>query len=317
MNTAALSTLPEAFRSRVPRILDESDMPGWEASLSCPALAVRWTGKPGRAPLGAEYLQTHGLEPVEVPWCPEVWSLGEVSRGSVTGLEWVQEQTLMLQSLSSIAAVMALGVRPGHDVLDLCAAPGGKTSLIHRQQQGRGMLIANELSRSRTRRLQALLRRLRIRDIEIRTGPGEALGSTHERCFDRVLADVPCSGEGRFHLSDPATWSRWSESAIRGLARRQVALLESACSTLRPGGELIYATCTMAPEENEQVVDRVLRRARTSMRVLPIDLPLDAARPALGSWEDRTFTPETSRTVRVVAGSGMTPFYMARLQRMD
>ena len=291
-------------------------MAAWEASLACPSLTVRWTGKAERAPRGKEYLESEGFDPQPVSWFDEAWVLGPISRRAVTGLEWIREQTLMLQSLSSIAAVMAMGVEPGQDVLDLCAAPGAKTSLIHRRQQGRGILVANELSRARTRRMDALLRRLRIKDVDIRTGPGETLGGSHERCFDRVLADVPCSGEGRFHLSDSASWSRWSESAIRGLSKRQVALLESACRTLRPGGRVLYATCTMAPEENEQVVDRVLRRGRTPMELLPVELPISGIRPGMRGWGDKEFLPEIDRTVRVVPGTGMTPFYMACLRRI-
>ena len=312
-----LSILPDAFVERTRQILNPTDLVLWEESLIHPALTVRWTGKPERAGLGAEYLKEQGFTPEPVEWCPEAWLLGSVTRRSVTSLEWVAEQTLFLQSLSSMAAVMAMGVEPGHDVLDLCAAPGAKTSLIHRRQAGRGILVANELSRSRVKRMLALLKRLRISDIDILTGPGEMLGKSHEKCFDRVLADVPCSGEGRFHLSDAASWSRWGESSINGLARRQTALLESACRTLRPGGEVIYATCTMAPEENELVVDRVLKKARTPMEVCEIDLPLEAGRPGLTSWKSHECAPELQRTVRVVAGFGMTPFYMARLRRTE
>lgn len=316
MSHPPVTVLPTAFRSRVSRILDASDVAAWEASLACPSLTVRWTGTPEHAARGSEYLTSEGFNPQPVAWFDEAWTLGTVNRRALTALEWVREQKLMLQSRSSIAAVMAMGIEPGHDVLDLCAAPGAKTSLIHRRQGGRGILVANELSRARTRRLDALLRRLHITDVDIMTGPGEALGGTHARCFDRVLADVPCSGEGRFHLSDSASWSQWSESAIRGLAKRQAALLESACRTLRPGGEVLYATCTMAPEENEQVVDRVLRRGRTPMELRAIDLPLDGVRPGLSGWEGTTYCAEIERAVRVVPGTGMTPFFMARLRRL-
>jgi 16S rRNA C967 or C1407 C5-methylase (RsmB/RsmF family) len=312
-----LSMLPDAFVERTRQILSPSDLALWEESLIHPALTVRWTGKPERAHLGSEYLESHGFTPRAIEWCPEAWLLGSGSKLALTSLDWVAAQTLFLQSLSSMAAVMAMGVQPGHDVLDLCAAPGAKTSLIHRRQAGCGILVANELSRSRTRRMLALLKRLCISDIDILTGPGEMLGSTHARCFDRVLADVPCSGEGRFNLSDAASWSRWGASSINGLAKRQVALLEAACRTLRPGGEVVYATCTMSPEENELVVDRVLRKARTPMEVCDIELPIEAARPGLTSWNGHECAPQLQRTVRVVAGFGMTPFYMARLRRTE
>jgi len=287
------------------------------ASAMCPPLAIRWTGDPVSADEGKAALIKVGLSPAQVPWCRNAWSLGRIPRSRVSRLPLVAEQKLFLQSLSSMAAVMAMDVRPGDDVLDLCAAPGAKTSLIRLQQEGQGMLVANELSRARTIRLKTVLARLNVEGVEVLTGPGESIGTTHERCFDRVLADVPCSGEGRFHLSDDATWSRWSEAGIRGLAKRQGALLESACKALRVGGEVLYSTCTLAPEENEGVVDRVLRRGRTSMEVRSIDLPLTTTRPGLQQWRGRTLHPDVARAVRVMGDCETTPFFMVRLRRVE
>ncbi len=317
MPDSLLSQLPSDFLSRLTELLSPEELSAWKVSASCPPLAVRWTGDADACNEACESLVEAGLAPTPVPWCPQAWSLGCIPRSQVSRLPLVAEQKLFLQSLSSMAAVMAMGVRPGDDVLDLCAAPGAKTSLIRRQQNGRGMLLANELSRSRTIRLKTVLAKLSIEGVEVLTGPGESIGSTHERCFDRVLADVPCSGEGRFHLSDASTWSRWSESGIRGLAKRQGALLESACKALRPGGEVLYSTCTMAHEENEGVVDRVLRRGRTLMEVRPIDLPLSSMRPGLQEWRGRTLHPEIARTVRVLGDSETIPFFMARLRRIE
>ncbi len=300
---------------RLDRLLDPSARQAWEQAATQTPLSVRWTGQPGDEQAGADYLRSHGFQPQPIAWACDAWSLPGVARKSLTGLPWVRSQRLFLQSASSIAAVQAMGVRPGHDVLDLCAAPGAKTSLIHRRQCGRGILVANELSRARSVRLRALLARLGIADVEGLTGPGEQIGRSHARCFDRVLADVPCSGEGRFHLSDEATWSRWSESAIRRLSRRQTALLRAACQACRPGGEVLYATCTMAPEENEQVVERVMSKADPPVELLPVELDLPESRPGLQSWDDVEFQSDLTHTVRIVASETMTPFFMARLRR--
>ena len=317
MNVPPITVLPEAFLDRAYRVLGSDDVADWEGSLQRVSIALRWTGDRDEVEDASAYLKQHEIPAEPVPWYREAWRIGDVPRRSVTALEWVKRQTLFLQSLSSMAAVMALDVRPGHDVLDLCAAPGGKTSLIHRLQQGQGILVANELSRARTKRMTALLTRLGIDDVDIQTRAGESFGGGYERCFDRVLADVPCSGEGRFHLADAASWSRWSESAIRGLSKRQVGLLESACRTLRLGGRVLYSTCTMAPEENELVIDRVLRRMRTPMKVHPIALHTESFRPGLAGWEDTEYLADVQQTVRVVPGSGMTPFFLACLERVE
>lgn len=317
MNTIDLNCLPPAFLQRVDELLSTDERAQWEASLRSRPLSVRWTGPSEDVASGRDYLVEHGLSPQVVPWCSDAWSFAAGSHALLTSLPWVERQTLFMQSLSSIAAVEAMGIEPGHDVLDVCAAPGAKTSLIRRRQGDRGILIANELSRVRSRRMHSLLKRLGVANVEVITRPGEQLGSSHERCFDRVLVDVPCSGEGRIHPSNPASWSRWSESAIRGLARRQESLLESACRAARPGGVILYATCTMAPEENEGVIDRVLRRARTPIELVDIGLPLVESRPGMTEWRGTTFAKDVGRAVRIIGSDTMTPFFMARIQRVD
>ena len=278
-------------------------------------MSVRWTGPREDVERGRAYLSSMEFEPAPVPWMPEAWSVGRCTRRRLSEVPWVTQQRLFMQSLSSMAAVMAMDIQPGHDVLDLCAAPGAKTSLIHRLQRGKGMLIANELSRARTTRLNAVLDRLECEGVEVMTGAGERLGGTHAACFDRVLADVPCSGEARFHLSNPSTWKRWSVSSITGLAKRQGALLESACRCARPGGEVLYATCTMAPEENELVVDRVLARSSVPMELLPISLPLPNRRTPVTAWDGAMAVQDLAHCARLVSDETMTPFFMARLRR--
>ncbi|MDP7028695.1 MAG: RsmB/NOP family class I SAM-dependent RNA methyltransferase [Phycisphaerales bacterium] len=316
MTEPDLNQLPAAFLKRLELLLDPPARAAWQRAAARLPMSVRWTGPPGQESRGADYLKEHGFDPHPIGWAPDAWTLPGAARRSVTGLDWVRSQQLFVQSASSMAAVQALGVQPGHDVLDLCAAPGAKTSLIHRRQEGRGILVANELSRARSRRLHALLSRLDITGVEILVGGGEHLGRSHARCFDRVLADVPCSGEGRFHLSDQATWSNWSESSIRGLSRRQTALLQSACHACRPGGEVLYATCTMAPEENEQVIDRVLSKADPHVELLPVDMDIPGRRPGLQSWGGVEFSNDLSHAVRIQANEIMTPFFMARLRKV-
>ena len=315
MSVSPLSQLPEAFLRRTRAWLSPPDFDAWCASVERPPLAVRWTGASEATAEGRSYLLEQGLEIEDVPWLPEAWSLGQISRETVSRLPMVADQLLFMQSLSSMACVMAVGVEAGHDVLDLCAAPGAKTSLLRRMQQGSGILVANDLSRRRMARLRSLLEGLDIQGVDVRTGPGEMMGRDFAGCFDRVLVDVPCSSEGRFSLSDPSTWANWSEGVIRGLARRQEALLESACATARRGGEVLYATCTMAPEENERVVDRVLRRGRVGMELIPIDLEIDSARPGLMEWGSESFLPEIRHTRRILGTSTTTPFFMAKLRR--
>ena len=214
-----------------------------------------------------------------------------------------------------MAAVVALDVQPGLDVLDCCAAPGGKTALVRMKQDGQGILVANDLSRNRIRKMERVLERLGVTGVDLHQQAAETLGGSHEACFDRVLLDAPCSGEGLFQVSLPSTWADWETGKIRRLARLQKRLLRSALQTLRPGGVLVYSTCTLAPEENELVLADVLGRPPVPVVVEPIDLPCAGRRPGITSW-DGTMLPEWTRhVIRIVPEGDMSPFFLARLRR--
>ena len=162
-----------------------------------------------------------------------------------------------MQEPSALSAVTALAPRPGERVLDLCAAPGGKSTQIAAALQGRGLLWCNEYVRERARALMQNLERCGVRGAVISSCDVTLLCSGLAERFDAVLADAPCSGEGMFR-KEPAALARWSEENIRLCAVRQTEILDAAAGAVRPGGRLLYSTCTFAPEENELAVCRFL-----------------------------------------------------------
>lgn len=315
-----MSQLPDAFLRRSAEILSPPDFQAMRASQQSPPVSVRWTGPADQVGEAQSYLSRHDIDATAVDWHVESWQVAAQDRQAMLALPWVIRQRLFPQSLSSIAAVLGMDVRPGMDVLDLCAAPGGKTSLIRREQHGQGVLVANELSRARAARLSKLLSTHELTGVDVQIADGRTLGSRMARCFDCILADVPCSGEGRFVDGQPARWASWSEGTIKGLARRQISLLDSACQCLRIGGSVLYATCTMAPEENEGVIHRLLTkvcaRRGIEMEAEPITLSLPQKRPARTSWKGVTYHSDVSHAIRIVAGGGMTPFFLAKLRRL-
>lgn len=162
-----------------------------------------------------------------------------------------------LQEPSAMAPIAALNVKPGMRVLDLCAAPGGKSGGIAARMQGKGLLIANEVVPGRAKTLRYTLERLGVCNAAITSARPEALCGALAGYFDAVLVDAPCSGEGMFR-KDPAAIAEWSLAHVLACAERQKAILESAAPALRPGGTLVYSTCTFAPEENEGVIEAFL-----------------------------------------------------------
>lgn len=168
-----------------------------------------------------------------------------------------------LMDPGSVLAAGSLGVARDDRVLDLCAAPGGKGLILAEAVGESGRLVLNEPSRRRRFKLMQVLRDYlpeRVRErVEVAGRDGAKWGVRDPGAFDRVLADVPCSGE-RHLLGDRGEMRRWTPARTRQLARRQYALLASAWLALRPGGRLVYATCSISPLENDAVVGRLVRR---------------------------------------------------------
>ena len=311
-------TMPEAFGRRLHRIVGAESTACILARISSPRpLAVRVHGDDADVRSVLEELDAGGFLPSPVEWCPRAFLLGGGDRSTVQELDSFRSGRLWIQSLSSMSAVTALEVQSGHDVLDLCAAPGSKTSMIGAAQHGQGILVANDRSRQRLFKLRATLERFGLDRVEITCAPGESYGASHPDCFDRVLVDAPCSGEGMLHESDPAGLSQWSEGRIRRLARQQGGLLTAGLRTLRPGGRCIYSTCTYAPEENEVVVDRVLRKMGDEFELEAIPCAMPQGMPGLTEWNDRSLRADMTHCLRLLPGidPGLTGFFIARIRR--
>lgn len=167
------------------------------------------------------------------------------------GLFYMQEPSAQLPA-------SLLDLQPGEAVLDLCAAPGGKSGQIAAYLQNTGLLVANEIVPSRATVLQRTLERLGARNAIVTSMRPDALCQALAGGFDAILADAPCSGEGMFRR-EPQAVCDWSEAHVAACAGRQRAILDSAALALRPGGRLVYSTCTFSPEENEQTVEAFLQ----------------------------------------------------------
>ncbi|MFC4075688.1 RsmF rRNA methyltransferase first C-terminal domain-containing protein [Salinithrix halophila] len=162
-----------------------------------------------------------------------------------------------IQDPSAMSPVETLDPRPEERVLDLCAAPGGKTTQLAAKMEGRGVLVANEISRERRKALVENLERCGVKNAIVLGEHPAHLTARFTGWFDRILIDAPCSGEGMFR-KDPETMERWSIRSTESAADLQLEILEAAAPMLKPGGRLTYSTCTFNPRENEGVLDRFL-----------------------------------------------------------
>lgn len=311
--------MPDSFTDRLRDIAGPEGCTRILRSIITPRpLSIRIQGDDGVRREVISELETGGFRPEAVSWCPEAFRLHGGDRSSVQETESYRSGHLWIQSLSSMAAVSALSITPGDDVLDLCAAPGSKTSMIAHMQAGEGILVANDRSRQRLFKLRANLRQLGVSGVEITCLSGATYGSSHAECFDRVLVDAPCSGEGMLHATDVKGLAEWSEGRIRRLARQQAGLLASGLKALRPGGCCVYSTCTYAPEENEVLVDRVLAKLGDRFSIDPLPAELPRGDQGIVRWKDRDLHPSLSRALRLLPedGQGLRGFFMIRIRRI-
>lgn len=164
-----------------------------------------------------------------------------------------------IQEPSAMAPAQLLEAAPGERILDLCAAPGGKSTQIAAMMQGEGLLICNEIHPARAKILSENVERMGIRNAMVTNETPGRLAEVFPGFFDRILVDAPCSGEGMFRKNGEAC-GEWSPQNVQLCADRQDEILDRAAQMLRPGGRLVYSTCTFAPAENEGSVSRFLKR---------------------------------------------------------
>ena len=240
--------LPEAFLERMKKQLGPQ-YPAYLDSLERPrAVAMRFN------PLKGEPVQLPFVQQ-PVPWEPMGYYYDPDSR---PGLHPYHEAGVYyLQEASAMAPVVLLDPQPGERICDLCAAPGGKSTQIAGRLMGQGFLLCNEINPKRAKILSRNVERLGIANGLVTNEHPAVLAERFDGFFDRVLIDAPCSGEGMFRKEEAAI-TDWSVETVEMCANRQREILHSGARLVRPGGRLVYSTCTFAPEENEETVEAFL-----------------------------------------------------------
>ena len=248
-----INNLPKAYIDQMKRLLGEAGFFAYEKSLCEPvtrALRVNLLTRPD----GTLPCQIEGVGEA-VPWAKGCYFVTGDAR---PGLSPLHEGGLFyLQEPSALSAVSVLNPKPYERVLDLCAAPGGKSTQIAGLMQGKGLLVCNEPVSSRAQILSRNIERMGVRNAVVTSALPAQLAPHFEAFFDRILVDAPCSGEGMFRRQ-PEARDEWSENSPRGCADRQMEILEEAAKMLIPGGAMVYSTCTFNDTENEGVLARFL-----------------------------------------------------------
>ena len=246
--------LPEKFIQRMSQTLS-GDLEDFLASYDKPPVRGVRANLLKTSPEELKSLLTYKIERSKI--LEEGFVLNESADGigndpyHIAGLFYIQEP-------SAMAPIAAAEIKPGMRVLDICAAPGGKSGGIAARMHGEGLLVANEIVPSRAKILGFTLERLGVTNAAVTCAHPDALCEALPEYFDRVIVDAPCSGEGMFRKDEGAI-AEWSEEHVISCAQRQRAILKSAYKALRPGGKLIYSTCTFSREENEDNIEWFLK----------------------------------------------------------
>ena len=237
--------LPEAFLNRIRQQLGD-EFPLYLKSIGEKSLrGVRIN--PYKRPPDSFFTETEGL----VSWASEAFYLKYESKAGTTVAH--EAGAFYLQEPSAMIPASVMNARPGEKILDLCAAPGGKSTQMAADMKGEGLLVCNEPVAKRAVVLSRNIERMGIPNAVVTNAWPEKLAEKWPDGFDGVLVDAPCSGEGMFRRH-PETRSEWSPEKASGCAGRQTEILEAAAGLVRAGGRIVYSTCTMNPEENEVII---------------------------------------------------------------
>ncbi len=223
-----------------------------------------------------------------------------------------------VQEVSSMLPLFALKPEKDEIVLDLCASPGSKTTQAAAMMENQGTIIANEVNLGRIRILSSNLDKCAVTNVIVTRKDGVRLCKTlNEKTnlkFDKILVDAPCSGEGTLRKS-PKTFLMWNKKVIKNLSGIQKRLAVEALKVLKVGGEMIYSTCTLAPEEDEEVVDFLIKNF--DIEILPLNLPLKT-RCGICEWEDKKYSEELEKACRLYPQDNNTDgFFLCKIRKLS
>ncbi len=253
-------------------------------------------------------LKENAIKFDRVPWYNDALVIKNANEKELQKLDIYEEGKIYLQSLSSMVPPIVLKPKPGEKVLDLTAAPGSKTTQIAAMMQNSGYILANELDALRCERLKFNVEKQGAKIIEINNGRGESIGKKYEEYFDKVLLDAPCSGEGRFLANDPKTYRSWSVKTVKELSKLQKKLLKSAYQAVKKGGEIVYSTCTLNKEENENI----LKWAIEELNIKLLDINLNIK----NSIEISENNADLKKAIRILPSKETEGFFIARLKKI-
>ena len=316
VTTTTVPPLPTLFYDRLREIVPSAEFEAVLATFTHPkpvtfrVNTLKTTIETCRASLEAQ-----GLTLSTIDWYDNAFAIPHDQKRALTESAEFNQGHLYVQNLASMTAPLALAPEAGETILDLAAAPGGKTTQLANLMHNHGNIKAVEIVKDRYYRLKANLAQQGTTIVQPHLMDGRAVGNRWPALFDRVLLDAPCSSEGRFTQLDPSSWQHWNLRKVQECSHKQKRLLQAAIHTLKKGGKLLYCTCSFAPEENEVVIHHILRKFGDEIEIRPIPLDLPRTQHGLTTWGKKTLHPDLIHATRLLPTEMRDGFFLCLLAK--
>ena len=310
--------LPEKFRDRLALFTTPQEQ---EKILSSFCVHKPSTFRANTLKISADNLENElskrNIHTKRVDWYNDAFILVDQPQKVLMETDLYTNGFLYIQSLSSMIPPLVMNAKTDESILDITAAPGSKTTQMAADMQNTGEIIANDKSKVRLFKLKANLETLGVTNTKVLQLPGQFIWKKFPQYFEKSLVDVPCSMEGRFQCNNEKTYKDWSTAKIDFLQNQQKFLLRSAISSTQVGGTIVYSTCTLAPEENEEVIDWILKKTHGAVVLENISILNLPIMPGLIKWKNKIFDESLSKTVRIYPSEMMEGFFIAKLKKID
>lgn len=309
-------SLPEAFVERLHKIIPNEHIDAILKTFDAPKQVTFRVNTLKSTPLQLESELKAANIPYEcIGWMEGIYRISPDDKLRLTQTDAFYGGRLYIQNLASMLAPMILAPLPEETVLDLAAAPGGKTLMLAGMMNNTGWLSAVEPTRERFFRLRANLEMQGVTNAHTYMTDGRSVGKKCPLMFDRIMLDAPCSSEARFKTHEPKSMSFWSIHKAKETSKLQKRLLLSAYDALKPGGKLLYCTCSFSAEENESPLHHLLQKHGEDLITLPITLPFDNIQKPLQRWGKEVFDERIQNAVRILPTDTIDGFFLCLLEK--
>ena len=258
-----------------------------------------------------------GIEWHQLSWFDKAFWIKAEDRMTLLTSPLMAEFKIYVQNLSSMIPPLVLDPQPGETILDVAAAPGSKTLQMANLMNNEGQILATDVDRNRLYKLQRNAGFHKADVVMPKHADGEVLWKRYMEHFDKVLLDTPCSTEGRFRSGEPDTYRHWNIKKVRNVSQVQFRLIFSAIQCLKPGGTLVYSTCSMSPEENEATIDKAIKKFGDAIEVIPTGFNFPDFSPPMKSWNERFFNDAVSESRRILPNPLMEAFFVCKIKKLE